>query len=294
MSFTLPGLTFSLLTGLALAVYYTLNKKIAPAGRPLPIIFWIYAAHLPPLLLWLLSTRGLHVTGGYFLPGLSVMGLSILGNLAAIRGLTLSPLTLVIPVMCLSPVFTSLAGIPLLGEWPTGQQWAGIGLAVSGILCLYAPADRPWHILSFWPRFFQEKGALYMTLSALCWSLCAPMDKLAMRAADPPFHAAFVFTGITLFLLIWLTVRGEWRRGIGIRSGFYMLLLAAGCAGAAADILQLLSLQQAEAGPFEAIKRVSSQVAVLFLGALLFREELTKPKLIGVGILSVGLPLIVL
>jgi uncharacterized membrane protein len=196
--------------------------------------------------------------------------------------------------MGLSPVFTSLLGIPLLGEWPAATQWIGIVLAVIGVLCLYAPAERPWDIFSFWPRFFQEKGAPYMMMSALCWSLSAPMDKLALRAADPPFHAAFVFTGVTLFLLIGLTLQGEWRHGVGIRRGFYGWLLLAGCTGAAADILQLLSLQYVAAGPFEAIKRVVSQGVAMLLGLFLFRENLTTPKLVGIAVISVGVPLIVI
>jgi uncharacterized membrane protein len=225
------------------------------------------------------------------LPGIGVLTLTIFGNLFAIRALSLSPFSLMVPVLCLTPVFTSLIGIPLLQEWPSFTQWIGIILAVIGVLWLYAPAEKPWDIFSFWPGFFRERGALSMAMAALAWSLSAPMDKLALRHADPPFHALFVFTGLVIFLFIWLTLRGEWQKA-PVPRPFWGILAATGLAGATADILQLFSLLHTNAGTFEAIKRVVSQVLALILGYFLFQEEMTKPKLIGIVIISIGVPLI--
>ena len=287
------GILFSLATGLAIACYYTLNKKVTRAGNPLQIIFWIFVAHLPPIYVWAALEYPLHLDWVYFLPGMGVLALTVVGNLLAIRALSLSPFSLMMPVMCLSPVFTSLIGIPVLQEWPTMLQWAGIIMAVIGILGLYAPPERPWDIFSFWPGFFRERGAPSMALSALCWSLSAPMDKLALRHADPAFHASFVFSGLVVFLFIWLTLRQEWQT-TPIQRSFWGVLAATGAAGASADILQLFALLHTNAGTFEAIKRVVSQVLALILAYVLFREPLTKPKLASIAIICVGVPMIVL
>jgi len=289
----LIGILLCLADGTALAFYYALNKTVTRAGSPLQIIFWIFATHLPPLFLWAALSLPLHIGWGYVLPGLGVLILTVLGNLMAIRALSLSPYSLMLPVMCLSPVFTSLLGIPLLHELPTSQQWIGIVLAVTGVLWLYAPPERPWDIFSFWPCFFRERGALSMATSALCWSLCAPMDKLALRYAEPAFHATFIFSGLVVFLFVWLTARGEWRKA-PIARPYWVLLVATGTIGAAADILQLFALLHASAGTVEAVKRVTSQVLGLMIGYLLFREQLTKPKMIGIAVICVGVPMIVL
>ena len=209
------------------------------------------------------------------------------------RAISLSPLSLVIPVMSLTPVFTSLIGIPLLQEFPSPTQGMGIALSVLGVLWLYAPPERPWDIFSFWGGFFRERGAPSMMLSALAWSVSAPMDKIALRHASPAFHALFVFCGLSLFLFAWLALRGEWKRP-SISRPFWSLVLFTGAAGALTDILQLFSLIHTPVGTFESIKRVSSQLLALVFGYILFREEMTKPKLIGIAILSVGVPLIVL
>lgn len=286
------GVFFSLLTGIALTFYYMFNKKVAVAGDPLQIIFWVFAMHLPPILIWVAASWPLQVGWEYFLPGMGVLTLTVTGNLLAIRALSLSPFSLVVPVMCLSPVFTSLIGIPLLQEWPSVTQWLGIFLAVAGVLQLYAPKERPWDIFSFWPAFFKERGAPSMALSALSWAVSSPMDKLALRHASPAFHAFFVFSGLVIFLFIWLSLRGEWRAA-PIPRVFWGLLAVTGACGAAADILQLFSLLHTNAGTFEAIKRVVSQVMALGIGVFLFKEQMTKPKIIGIAIISIGVPMIV-
>jgi drug/metabolite transporter (DMT)-like permease len=293
MELSLTGTLFSMLTGLVLACFYMLNKKMAFAGKPLLVIFWVFACHLPIFIVWVVLQPPQHVSVSYFLPGLAVLALTITGNLLTIRALSLSPFSLMVPVLGLSPVFASFISIPLLEEWPSSLQWCGIVLAVIGVFWLYAPVERPWDIFSFWPRFVQERGAMSMTLAAMMWAVSSPMDKLALRQADPQFHALFVFTGFVIALFIWLALHGE-MPDRPIAREHWPLLIFTGAVGGFAYIMQLLALQHTPAGPFEAIKRVISQIAALALGYFLFREKITKPKLIGIVILSVGVPLIVL
>ena len=119
------------------------------------------------------------------------------------------------------------------------------------------------------------------------------MDKLALRYASPSFHACFVFTGLTVFLYLWLTARNEWRTA-PIPRQYWGKLLAIGAAGASADILQLFALLFTQAGTVEAIKRLTSQLVGLALGYFIFREDMTKPKLIGLCLICAGVPMIVL
>jgi multidrug transporter EmrE-like cation transporter len=42
----------------------------------------------------------------------------------------------------------------------------------------------------------------------------------------------------------------------------------------------------------EGLKRVTGLLASLVVGRIMFAEPLTKPKLIGIAILAVGVPLI--
>lgn len=287
------GIFLSLMDGLALTCFYSFNKKISRSGSPLQIIFWICATHLPPLFIWAAFNVPLRFSPEYFIPGLGVVVLTVLGNVLSIRALSLSPFGLMLPVMCLSPVFTSLIGIPLLHEWPSAHQWIGIVLAVLGVLWLYVPPEKPLSVFSFWPQFFRERGALCMVGSSLCWSLSAPMDKLALQYAEPAFHAMFVFSGLVIFLFVWLSLRKEWATA-PIDRRYWGLLFLTGAAGAAADIFQLFAVLNTSVGTVEAIKRVASQAAGVGVSIFFFREQMTLPKIIGLTIICIGVPLIVL
>jgi drug/metabolite transporter (DMT)-like permease len=293
MELSVTGTFYSTLTGLALAAFYMLNKKTAHAGKALPVILWIFVCHLPIFLFWALWQPPSHIEPIYFVPGTIVVLLTIAGNLLTIRALSLSPFSLMIPVLGLSPVFTALIGIPLLHEWPSSIQWLGILLAVLGVLWLYAPPERPWDVLSFWSGFLKERGALCITLAALMWALAAPMDKISLRHADPQFHALYVFTGFVIALTIAFTLRGGFSDE-PIARRHWPLIAFTGAVGGLSYILQLFALQVTPAGPFEAIKRVMSQFLAVLLGYFFFEEKITKPKLIGIVILSIGVPLIVI
>ena len=294
MELSLTGTLFSALTGCCLALFYLLNKQVSVAGKPLVVVLWIFGWHLPLIAGWLiLSASDLHFTPHYLIPGGILLALSLLGNILTLKALSLSPFSLMVPILGLSPVFTSLFGIVLLDEWPSLLQWFGIMMAVLGLFVLYAPEDRPWDIFSFWSAFVRERGARYMAVAALIWAISAPLDKLALRDASPSLHAMLLFGSFTLVLLIWLLGKGDLRT-YPIARSYWPLLAATGTIGALCTLFQLLALQETPAGPFEAIKRVIGQMLALALGFLLLREPLTRPKLIGIAILSIGVPLVVL
>jgi drug/metabolite transporter (DMT)-like permease len=293
MELSFAGVLFSMLTGLTLACFYMLNKKAARVGKPLLVIGWVFICHIPVFLLWACLNQPLHVRPGYFVPGTAVMALSVAGNVLSIRALSQSPFSMMMPILGLSPVFAALLGVPLLHEWPSTIQWIGIVMAVLGVLTLYAPPERPWDIVSFWSGFMRERGAIGMAAAALTWAMSAPMDRLALRLADPQFHALYVFTGVVIALLSWLLLSGGLPT-TPIPKRFWPLLLVTGALGGLSYTLQLTALQTMPAGPFEAIKRVASQLLALVFGAALFGEKMTRPKMAGIAILCIGVPLIVL
>ena len=54
----------------------------------------------------------------------------------ALRGMRLAPLSVAVPLLSLTPAFTALAAIPLLGERPSPSDFTGILLVVSGAIIL--------------------------------------------------------------------------------------------------------------------------------------------------------------
>ena len=82
--------------------------------------------------------------------------------------------------------------------------------------------------------------------------------------------------------------------GHPIPRAHWLLIIITGAVGGFSYVMQLSALQHAAAGPFEAMKRVTSQLLALTFGRIHFDEKITIPKIIGIVILSCGVPLIVL
>ncbi len=292
MALTVAASLSSSLCGLVLASFYTLNKSVGRFLKPPQAIFWVFVWHMPIILLWMCIDWPPRVDSGYVIPGLAVLALSLLGDITTLKALMLSPFSLMIPVLGLSPVFSTLLAIPLLHEWPTIAQWIGIILSVLGVFWLYAPPDRPWAVFSFWSGFIKERGAPMMTFSALIWALTAPMDRLALQHASAAFHAVFVYTGVVIGIGFVFLNHQLWPEPPFSRKRWLSLAIT-GLLGGTSSLLQLAALRITPAGPFEAIKRTISQLIALVIGALMFSEPMTKPKIIGIVILCIGIPLIV-
>ena len=56
--------------------------------------------------------------------------------------------------------------------------------------------------------------------------------------------------------------------------------------------LQLAAYQTTMVAVVEGLKRVTGLLAALVVGRIMFAEPITKSKIVGVGILAIGVPLI--
>ena len=125
----------------------------------------------------------------YWLPGLGSTIINVAANLAFIEAVRRSPLSLTIPLLSLTPVFTTLLAIPLLGEIPETRQWLGIAAVVVGAFWLNLSRGSI-SLRNAWEAFGREPGSRLMVAVALMWSLAMPLDKMAVGAAGLEAGAA--------------------------------------------------------------------------------------------------------
>jgi drug/metabolite transporter (DMT)-like permease len=219
------------------------------------------------------------------LPAVSSVLLNIAANLMFFVALRASALSVTIPLLSLTPVFTALLGIPMLGEVPTPLQGLGIFLVVAGAFALNLPEERP-----YW-RW--ERGAALMTAVAFLWSLTVPLDKMAMARASAPFHATVLCGGVAagvLAMLVWQRRLGELADLRHVRGVFALALVTSILALG----LQLLAIQQVWVGLMETLKRGIGNVSAVILGRAVFGEPVTLRKLLAVGLMAAGVGLILI
>src|SRR5262245_39658689 len=139
-------------SALAFAGLDLVRKLLAGRIESLALVLFMSLGAVPFLAVLLISNGIDAPSPGYILPGLGALSMNFLGNLAFLKSLKLSPLSRTVPLLSLTPVFTALTAVPLLGELPAPTQALGIVLVVAGAVALNAEGSAR--------GIFREKGAL--------------------------------------------------------------------------------------------------------------------------------------
>ncbi|MEM7352128.1 MAG: EamA family transporter [Acidobacteriota bacterium] len=268
-----------------------LRKLLVVRGGALPITFLMVAAQVPLFFLWVLVDGRWTIGTGYWLPGLICIAINLGANLAYMRSVKLSPMSATLPLLSLTPVFASLAAIPLLAEIPRAAQAAGISIVVLGALVLNAEPESGG-FGGLWRGLLSEKGAPWMVATALFWSISPALEKLSMRHAAPSMHAFVMVTGIVCGLGIALAVQGRLGEVGGLGHRGYTVLAASAVVSCLALFFQLLAIQMVQVGLVETTKRGIGAAMALLLGRLVFGEELSRQRMVAVALMVVGVWLV--
>jgi drug/metabolite transporter (DMT)-like permease len=275
--------------GFAGADYF---RKAVPAACPNALVlFYFMAGQIPILALALAVSGDVRMTSGYWLPGVVDVALGIGANLMFVVAVRRSALSLMIPLLALVPVLTTAAAALVLGEIPSLSQISGTGLIVIGLFALYMPHGEGASLTAAWRALRGEPGVPPMLITTIAWSLTPVFDKLCINAASVSMHGLIQVIAICALSGVWvMMVRGP--RGLVPPSGSSLPLAGAAIAAGLGYGLQLAAYQATMVAVVEGLKRVTGLLAALVVGRIMFGEAMTKPKIIGVAILAIGVPLI--
>ncbi len=268
------------------------RKFLVRSLSPVALLVLLTLGQLPLFSIWAASAGDTIDGVGYIAPALASLVLNIVANLAFFRAVTVSPLSLTVPLLAFVPVFTTIAANPLLGELPGVQQIAGIGVVVVGALTLNAGAAEGGSPLAFVRALFRERGSLPMLVTALCWSLTIVVDKLATGHAGYGIHGAVLNAGLGIFGLVLLTFRRQLGELGGLRKAWkpWLFAIAFGAVGLGT---QLIAVQHLFAALVEAGKRAIGVTMSVVVGRVAFGEPITPYKVAAVILMSIGAGLIV-
>ena len=286
---SLLGIVLVVGATLCFSLFDLLRKKLTGRLSDAFLVMVLALGAVPLYGVWVALQPPAAVSAAYVWPGVASVACNLGANYGFLRSVRLSGLSAVIPLLSLTPVFTSLLAIPLLGELPGAREWLGIAMVVFGALALQlgerTGERQPWRL---------SAGAWWMILVAFLWASALPLDKLATEASNAAFHGLILHLGVGLCVST-LVLRGlreapGVRRGADVRAGAgtWALLLTAVVLGAAAQGLQLLALQHAWVGFVETVKRGIGSSLALVLGRVFFAEPLTLRKVSTVAVIAAG------
>jgi drug/metabolite transporter (DMT)-like permease len=293
MSVTFGALVLVIACSLAWGGCDLSRKLLAGKIRPMPLAVLLTAAAVPIFLVWLLVDGLPAVRSSYWLPALASVAINVGANLAFFRALRGAALSIAIPLLSLTPVFTTLLAIPLLDQQPTWIQGAGIVLVVAGAFALGLPEGGPVTPAAAWRAWRTDRSALWMLAVALGWSLTVPLDKMAMDRASGPLHGLVLNAGVGLAVALVLLFQRRLGELSDVRKAPVVFTLGV-VVSAVALALQLIAIQTVWVGLVETLKRgIGNGMAVVF-GRLVFQEAITVRKIAAVGLMVVGVALILM
>jgi len=289
-----PSLGIGLTVGSALcwAGLDASRKVLVQKVSPVALLVLLTLGQMPLFGAWGALAGDTIDSWDYVLPALASLVLNIIANLCFFRAVTVSPLSLTVPLLAFVPVFTTIAANPLLGELPGVRQIAGIGVVVLGALTLNAGAAEERSPLAFARALLRERGSVPMLVTALCWSMTIVVDKLATEHAGFGIHGTMLNAGLGLFGLALLAARGRLRELGAIRQAWkpWLFAIAMGALGLGG---QLVAVQHLFAALVEAGKRAIGVTMSVLVGRFAFGEPITRFKIAAVALMSLGAGLIV-
>ena len=271
------------------------RKMLVRHLAPVPMVVLLALASVPLFGAAVLLGDPVTVQTAYWLPALGSVALNVVANLTFLQAVRISPLSVTVPLLSLTPVFTALLGFALLGERPAPLDLAGIALVVVGAFWLnLGMTTEGAEGQSSARAFVSQPGAWLMAGTALLLSLTIPLDKLAVGRASPPFHGLVLTAGIALGSLIVLAVQNRWSELAGLRSGWRPFVLALVSSTLALGF-QLVALKVGVlVSLLETLKRGIGNLLAVVLGRAAFGEAVTPGKLGAALLMAAGVALILL
>jgi drug/metabolite transporter (DMT)-like permease len=286
------GLLFASLSSLLYVALDVLRKLLGQKMAAVPVAIGLNLGALP-VYMGALAATGPNTWDGTFAVVASILaGTQAVASLLYVQAVTLSPLSLTVPYLSLTPVVSALVAWVLVNEVPHLLGAIGIMLVAGGTLILHADDHAQLHTLVFAP--FSEPGSWRMLIVAVLWGVTTPLNKIAIAHGSEALLAGWIASGSAALLgVCWglgMDKHAPAHERFSLRTASLLLLAAFVVAGAL--LSQLFAYREMFVAYVETIKRFGSLLTV-FIGALVFGEEglarrLPAAALMTFGVLCIG------
>lgn len=284
----MPWVFYALITAFSLSTADAISKK-AMSRTDEYVIAWVRQGYsLPFLALAFFFIDIPPLDNTFWFTTLFLLPLEIIAIILYVKAIKLSPLSLTIPFLALSPVFIILIAFMLLGELPDRSGFLGILLIALGSYLLNIRATREG-ILGPIKAIRRERGSVFMIIVAIIYSVTSTLGKVAIQHSSPLFFGFFYPSLLTIALSVIIGMRGllpqvasRPKTFLGIGIFISIMVMTHFTAISLTDVSYMIS-----------VKRVSLIFSVIY-GRLLFGEENTGERLTGsilmiAGVISITL-----
>lgn len=280
----------SLTTALTLATIDALSKyALRDSGEE--VVAWISWGLAIPFLLVIvpfIETPPLDST--FWLSTIAALPLEVIAVLLYVKAIKISPLSLTIPFLALTPVFLIATSFVMLGELPNPSGIMGIFLIAIGAYFLNLNSLEKGFLAPM-KAIVREKGSIMMIGVAFIYSITSNLGKIAVIHSSALFFTVAYTIIFSIFFLPYVIFKE--RKIVAVIKGRIPLFLLIGFLFAIMVSTHFMAISLTKVSYMISVKRTSLIFSVLF-GWLFFKEEHVRERLLGSIVMVTGVLLITL
>ncbi|MCX5717821.1 MAG: DMT family transporter [Nitrospirae bacterium] len=282
---------FALISAFTLATSDALTKKALKDSNEYLAAWFRFIFSLPLLLVLWVFIPTPKVDVEFYRAFAIALPLEIVTIILYIKALRVSPLSLTLPFLALTPVFLILISYLIVGEKVSFMGGAGIFLIAAGSYTLNidkikAGIFEPFRSIS------KEKGSVFMIGVSLIYCFTASLGKIAIEHSSPLFFAITYYIALTLcFAPIALWMGRKELKGF-IKDRHFKGLVMPGISFSVMAATHMAAMSLTKVAYMISVKRLSLIIGIIY-GYFLFREENIKERFLGAVLMLIGFVLVV-
>ena len=279
---------YALICALSVATADALSKK-ALINNDSYLVAWVRVGYAAPLILFVFPFVDIpELDRVFFVIAFLLLPLEITAILLYMRAISISPLSLTLPFLSLTPIFLIGTSYIFLGERPDRTGLIGIMLVAVGAYLLNVSTIKSGFLEPL-KAIVNEKGSVLMIIVAFIFSITLNLGKIAIQHSSPMFFSIFysLLLSFALFIVVSIKTRNIFSKIISQP----ILFLLIGISSAIMIVTHLKAISLVEVSYMISVKRLSLLFGVIF-GAMFFMEANIKERFLGAAVMVSGIILI--
>jgi len=280
---------YALVCALSLATADALSKKALDDNTDPYIVAWARTGYAAPFIAVIIPFIDIpELDSVFFVITFLAIPLDIIAVLLYIRAIKVSPLSLTLPFLSLTPIFLIVTSYIILGEKPDKFGFIGIILVVIGAYLLNVHTISQGFLAPF-RAVAEEKGSVLMIIVAFIFSIGICLGKIAIQHSSTEFFCVVYILLLSLFLFIIVSFKCKHFLSKSISRPVPFIFI--GMLIAIMIITHLKAISLIEVSYMVSVKRLSILFGVLY-GVMFFKETNIKERFLGATVMVSGIILI--
>ena len=195
---------YAFVCALCLATADALSKKALDDNIDPYVVAWVRTGYAAPFVAVLIPFVDIPALDGvFYMATFMAVPLDIIAVLLYMKAIKVSPLSLTLPFLSLTPIFLIVTSYVILGEKPDKFGFIGIILVVIGAYLLNVHTISQGFLAPFM-AIAKEKGSVLMIIVAFIFSIGACLGKISVQHSSPAFLSVIYIFLLSLSLSTFL------------------------------------------------------------------------------------------